>query len=81
MSKVVFVMNEPRNCEECILGTVMNDYHVKCGSTRKGFYAGSKPEWCPLVPLPKKQELTFIEHGQDLITMGWNACIEKIEGK
>lgn len=51
MGKVVLVMDEPRNCGECILGSSMNEYHIKCASTKKGFSVDLKPNWCPLKPL------------------------------
>lgn len=87
MSKAVLVMDMPESCYKCEMRIIENDtlrgICAFCGVKHKEVPLGNKGErvpWCPLKPLPKKQELTFHEPGQDAITMGWNACIEEIEG-
>lgn len=73
MSKAILVIDTPDNCFKCKLQEWANCRIVK------GCHTGnSRPEWCPLKPLPEKAELTFIDHGQDQIAMGWNACIDEI---
>lgn len=83
MSKAYILLDMPHNCGECPVGTRMNtgtyEDYVKCRKTNKCHCADSKPDWCPAKELPKKQELTFHDPGQDAITLGWNACIEEIE--
>jgi hypothetical protein len=80
MSKAVLVMDMPESCRKC----GFSDEDAYC--TIPGFgeevdtVEGWKHPKCPLKPLPQKQKLTFIEPGQDAITMGWNAAIEEIEG-
>ena len=48
-------------------------------------YRQSKPDWCPLKPLPEKKEyivpIDNVESQKDIITVGRNACIDKITGK
>lgn len=74
MSKAILVLEEmPKDCMYCMF----SDW-ATCRMTRKTHLGDTRPEWCPLEPLPEKAELTFIDHGQDQITMGWNACIDKI---
>ena len=84
MSKAVLVMDMPKVCIDCPLHYCDNcDFW--CGSNGKELLCDDmeiyKPSWCPLKPLPQKQNLTFIDSGQDAIAMGWNACIEAIEGE
>lgn len=86
MSKAVLVLDMPKCCNDCMFHydtrNENDDLVDKCmamnDKTIDGYY--NKYSGCPLKPLPKKQSLTFIEPGQDAITMGWNACIETIEG-
>ena len=81
MGKAVLVMDIPNRCGECSLGSYMDSDHTICRGAMRMSYSDTKPKWCPLKPLPKRQELTFYEPGQDAITMGWNACIEEICGE
>ena len=49
---------------------------------------GTKPDWCPIKPMPKRKEVRWLSglseysdwnlNGQD---RGWNACLDEIEGK
>ena len=80
MSKAVLVMDMPNSCDECDFCHGLYCEIPWFGKTVVDYIACRHPE-CPLKPLPKKQILTFFEHGQDCIAMGWNACIEKIEGE
>lgn len=97
MRKSVLVMNTPENCYDCPFGTsycgeleyvgyceladcldydvkLMAEEHYDCESK-------SRPEWCPLKPLPKKfdnekdQKLGDFE---PLFKIGWNACLREI---
>lgn len=78
MSKAVLVMKQPESCCGC---PVNHGQFCMCkvGKFDTREYAYSVHPKCPLKPLPKKQELTMADQGQDLITRGWNACIEAIE--
>ena len=101
MSKSVLVIDTPENCYDCPFGTaycgeikyeglceladcldydviLMTEEHYDCESK-------SRPEWCPLKPLPEKKEYIVpfnnAESQKDIIAVGWNACIDKITGK
>lgn len=94
MSKSVLVMETPENCYVCPFGTaycsaleyeglceladcldcdviLMTEEHYDCESK-------SRPEWCPLKPLPKyksMEKLGEYEYGK---MHGWNRCIDAI---
>lgn len=101
MSKSVLVIDTPENCYDCPFGTeycgnleydglcelancldydviLMTEEHYDCESK-------SRPEWCPLKPLPERKEyivpIDNVESQKDIIAVGWNACIDKITGK
>ena len=42
-------------------------------------YRQSKPDWCPLMDLPKKKNFWSEEHGGKF-SEGWNDCIDEITG-
>lgn len=100
MSKSALVMNTPENCYDCPFGTayygeleyagyceladcldcdeiLMTEEHYDCESK-------SRPDWCPLKPLPEKKEyivpIDNIESQKNIIAVGWNACIDAITG-
>ena len=81
MSKCVLVMDMPTKCIECPVSGYDKKGLPCCRKEMKHLDTFMyKPSWCPLKPMPEKQKLTFIEAGQDAITMGWNAAIEQMEG-
>nr|DAV13462.1 MAG TPA: hypothetical protein [Caudoviricetes sp.] len=100
MSKSVLVIDTPENCYDCPFGTaycgdleheglceladcldydviLMTEEHYDCESK-------SRPDWCPLKPLPEKKEyivpIDNVESQKDIIAVGWNACIDEITG-
>ena len=91
MNKVILVMNDPMFCCNCPLARMrFNRGGYVCGIARqtdKDCYwekvdmdSETKPDWCPLKPLPKKLYI-----GKDGIMdctndfpYGWNACINEI---
>lgn len=97
MNKSVLVMNTPENCYNCPFGIgycgdleyeglceladcldydviLMTEEHYDCESK-------SRPEWCPLKPLPEEKEE---KHWRSKLSLawirGWNTCISKITG-
>ena len=56
---------------------LITEEHYDCESK-------SRPEWCPLKPLPEKKEyivpIDNVEAQKDIITVGWNTCINEITG-
>lgn len=100
MSKSVLVIDTPTNCYDCPFGTgycsdleyeglceladcldydviLMTEEHYDCESK-------SRPDWCPLKPLPEKKEYinsnSNIEATKNIAAAGWNACIDEITG-
>ena len=95
MSKVIAVIEKPKDCEKCVFGICK--YSLPLSTNRKGYYCQLKEPIqrvvedfacndvvhlnnCPLKPLPKKQQVRF-SGGQEMMALGWNACIEEIEKK
>lgn len=99
-NKSVLSIDTPENCYDCPFGTaycgeleyvglceladcldcdeiLITEEHYDCESK-------SRPDWCPLKPLPEKKEyivsIDNIESQKDIIAVGWNACIDKITG-
>ena len=100
MSKSVLVMETPKSCYNCPFGTEYYDIYIYKGNCELaehlgkimtllteeyyGFESKSRPEWCPLKPLPEKKEyivpIDNVESQKDIIAVGWNACIDEITG-
>lgn len=83
MSKSVLVMGTPEDCESCVLhGGIFHSFcKINCRYIED---LSTKPDWCPLKPLPEKKEyivpIDNVESQKDIIAVGWNACIDKITG-
>ena len=70
MSKVIAILNEPMNCLECEFGyaSIFCGKFHNCLTDTKTFdeleefnihnhkNSKTKPDWCPLKPVPEKQE-------------------------
>ena len=97
MSKSVLVMNTPENCYDFPFGTaycgeleyvgycelagcldydviLMTEEHYDCESK-------SRPEWCPLMDLPEKDNGDYLSNSFDSgFVEGLNQCIDVITG-
>ena len=97
MSKSVLVIDTPENCYDCPFGTrycsdleyeglceladcldydviLMTEEHYDCESK-------SRPDWCPLVDLPEKDNGDYPAITSDTgFAEGWNQCIDEITG-
>ena len=92
MSKAVLVMDMPEKCEKCPLKTLYGDagYYVceagrYCGKKWGRVDLSSKPDWCPLHPMPEKKQLSGNVHNvhslaEEISAASWNACIDAIGG-
>lgn len=96
MSKSVLVMNTPENCYDCQFGTEYCgnlEYEGLCelaecldSDTRLiteehyDYESESRPEWCPLKPLPEKMTGVAQTDHWNSIKAGWNGCIDEITG-
>ena len=78
MSKSVLVVNTPRKCIGCqFFGST---YYLHCILASGNIEdIESKPDWCPLKPLPEKNtaenDMTDYQCG---MVDGWNACLKEI---
>ena len=96
MSKSVFVIDTPKTCVDCIfcqeygIGSKKYAYcYVTNGDSENDMkpidciygYRQSKPDWCPLKPLPEKSttenDMTDYQCG---MVDGRNQCIDEITG-
>lgn len=94
MSKSVLVIDTPKSCYNCPFGTEYYDIYIYKGNCELaehlgkimtllteeyyGFESKSRPEWCPLKPLPKYKSMEKpgeYEYGK---MHGWNGCIDEI---
>ena len=75
--KAILVMDMPENCFKCKLQDWANCRIVK------GCHTGdTRPNWCPLKPIPSKRPTIGKESDNDILCMntGYNACIDEILG-
>lgn len=97
MSKSVLVIDTPENCLDCPFGTEYcgnYNYEGNCElaeclgnimtlitEEHYGCESESKPDWCPLKPLPEKStienDMTDYQCG---MVDGRNQCIDEITG-
>ena len=76
MSKAILIMDMPEECAKCELYD--HEYDV-CIPTGKNVRTFGKPNWCPLKPMPEKQEYSSIDDEfQRGGKIGFNRCINKI---
>lgn len=77
MNKSVLVMNTPENCKSCIhISTFYPFCRINCRDIKD---TSTKPDWCPLKPLPEKSttenDMTDYQRG---MVDGRNQCIDEI---
>lgn len=97
MSKSVLVIDTPKSCYNCPFGTEYYDIYIYKGNCELaehlgkimtllteeyyGFESKSRPDWCPLKPLPEKSttenDMTDYQCG---MVDGRNQCIDEIAG-
>ena len=96
MSKPVLVIDTPENCLDCQFCfelyegveacCLISDDDKDTSLTKKidceyGYCQG-KPDWCPLKPLPEKEEYvdptSSAKAKKNIIAVGWNTCINMI---
>ena len=83
MNKVFFVMDDPRWCSNCPIATQIHDkwFCWKGICDDLGDYqlkpvdmdSRTRPDWCPLKPLPDKVEVFMDDWAE-----GYNACLGDI---
>ena len=86
--KAILMMEMPENCLECPMEMDVEDTsgnkwqgNICRGCGKRNADKSKRPDWCPLVPMPPKRDCapygTFYSEGWD---MGFNACLDAIEG-
>lgn len=78
MSKSIAIIDTP---EGCYLGCPFKqgDYCVGTLKNVSGhFHTRTKPEWCPLRPIPEKKDMEFLDDKSEYYRQGWNACIDSL---
>ena len=92
MNKVILVMNDPMFCYNCPLA--QERFYTSgyvCGIGHDGergdwvwepvdMDSETKPDWCPLMPAPEKQEIWFGDERSDW-ERGYNNCLREIVGR
>lgn len=81
MSKSVLVIDTPEDFYSCYLRMVSRDLHFCKTKSRRIKDVCTKPDWCPLKPLPEKStienDMTDYQCG---MVDGRNQCIDEITG-
>lgn len=86
--KAVLVMDTTNCCDECILSSIAYDselfeegecYCIIQMKSVDDIAEGSKPDWCPLKPMPEKIKFDSLINGS--YEQGWNDYIDEICNK
>lgn len=97
MSKLALVMKTPKNCYDCPFGTEYcgdSEYEGCCElaecldsdmrfitEEHYDYKSESRPDWCPLNPLPEENKAPNVASGYELgYEDGWNKCLDEIQG-
>lgn len=95
MSKSVFVVDTPENCIDCQFCYELGEGVEACCSIMddgkdkslmkeidcEDGYCQGKPDWCPLMDLPEKDNGDYPVNTSDAgFAEGWNQCIDEITG-
>lgn len=83
MSKSVLVIDTPEKCVSCIYVGILHCFcRINCRDIKD---ISTKPDWCPLKPLPERKEyIVPIDNAEllkDFMAVGWNSCLRKITGE
>lgn len=90
MEKAILVIDTPDKCLDCNLCVLDMDGSLSCYYNKREICSdvgenNSRPNWCPLKPLPEKKEyivpIDNVESQKDIIAVGWNACLREIVGR
>lgn len=94
--KGIIVLDMPECCTKCCFSHVSEtNYKRFCGIVHKTIYGNSsKPDWCPIKPMPQKRNFKGTEAINGLCIsakvrqaideackLGWNSCIDAIIGE
>ena len=82
MSKSVLIIDTPESCRSCYLrGFTLNLQYCR-GKLKDIKDVSTKPDWCPLKPLPEKMIIPRGARNTDGLeyACGYNTCINEITG-
>ena len=88
MKKAVLLMDVPEKCLDCNLCVLDMDGSISCYYNKREICSNvgennSRPNWCPLRPLPDRKEITETYKWEDRLPSfkcGWNWCLDEITG-
>ena len=88
MKKAVLLMDVPETCLDCNLCVLDTDGSISCYYNKRVICSNvgennSRPNWCPLRPLPDRKEITETYKWEDRLPSfkcGWNWCLDEITG-
>lgn len=81
----VLLIEDSETCSECLLGIYNRRWF--CLATGKDIdllkSRYEKPSWCPLRPLPDRENPTRLKDGTyfKAYDTGWNDCLDEIMGE
>ena len=80
MKKAILVIDVPEKCGDCVCAYFTEGcYFDRCDMTGKEINFGTKPDWCPLRPLPERKVVTADDTTASVaIKFGWNNCLDEI---
>ena len=89
MKKAVLLMDVPETCLDCNLCVLDTDGSISCYYNKREICSNvgennSRPNWCPLRPLPDHKEITETYKWEDRLPSfkcGWNWCLDEITGR
>ena len=89
MNKAVLLMDVPEKCFDCNLCVLDMDGSISCYYNKREICSNvgennSRPNWCPLRPLPDRKEITETYKWEDRLPSfkcGWNWCLDEITGR
>ena len=84
MKKAVLLMDVPETCLDCNLCVLDTDGSISCYYNKREICSNvgennSRPNWCPLRPLPDRKEITETYKWEDRLPSfkcGWNWCLD-----
>lgn len=91
MSKAVLVIDMPESCAKCDLVSASPNVgeteccglieHLSCEVVCVDKYISNRADWCPLVPMPEKDNLYYhTDYYGAGYKDGWNDCIDAMGG-
>ena len=80
MSKAILVMDMPSSCNRCNLLDEPYDFCSPMDRDVSDYRNTTKPDWCPLKPMPSRKNTEYNPCRNPYIAEGYNACIDEILG-